>query len=215
MAEVERVLGAYADYTIEERNDVYRGLGCVPTNNERAMGLPRTQWLRAHHQNTNFRRVLDFGCHDGFMHRWLLREFSVEIIMGVEICEEACKQAVIQARAEMVDAGPIAAYFCQGWEEFHQPTLFTEVIASEVVEHFTHEENVKMLRKLNRYLGHNGRGFVTTPHIDGQFGKGNPDPHHINLMDEHQVEALIKEATVVSEVAVQVVGDFIYAVWKS
>lgn len=216
----EKKLGAYAAYTIEERNDVYRGLECVPTGNERALGLPRTQWLRAHHQNKAFRRVLDFGCHDGFMHRWLLKEWSTEIIVGVEICGDAVKHAVKQALADSMDSGPMAVYCCQGWEEFDQPIRFTEVIASEVVEHFTHPENVEMLAKLNGYLLPGGRGFITTPHIDGQFGKTNPDPHHINLMNEEQVSALIKKATAMNDMPegeeqkVIVVGDFIYGVWK-
>lgn len=207
-------LGEFAKYTKDERNAVYAGLDSHPTGNDRALRLPRTQWLRQHHLKQPIRRLLDFGCHDGFMHRWLLQEWDTELIVGVEICTKAVEHAVRQASEDCMPSGPMAIYLNQGWEDFNQPFLFTDTLASELLEHFPHEENVALLRKQNDYLTVNGRGFITTPHVDRKYGKSNPDPHHINLMDEHQVRSLIDEATGATEVKVDVIGEFVYAVWR-
>jgi 2-polyprenyl-3-methyl-5-hydroxy-6-metoxy-1,4-benzoquinol methylase len=208
----ETKLGDWEKYTKEEREAKYRGLGSSPSSTDRGLALPRTQWLIHHDKLRRMERVLECGCHDGFLTRWLLQSHFCELLVGVEICEAAYQLAVDQANEE----GSVNAacfYYNLSWDEFDQPTKFSDVIMAEFLEHLSPKECHNLVQTSHEYLRPGGRGFITTPHIDGVWGRSNPDPHHINLMNELQVSVLVKEAIGITP-DVKTAGDFIYAIWK-
>ena len=210
-------LGEHGKLSREHRENVYRYQDCHPTTTETADLIGRVQWLKEHNDKRLFRRVLDIGCHDGFLSRWLLRGHSCELLVGVEIGQDATLNAVEQALIDQDVEGPMAIYLNQSWEEFNQPLQFTEVLLCELLEHFPHEENVALVKKAHRYLVTGGRGFITTPDPEGPFGVSNPDPHHINLMDVQQLDALLGDADESIRLSshIEVMPDgIIYATWE-
>ena len=197
--------------TLEKREEWYRTHECHPTSLEIANTIGRVQWLQLEDRERPFRRVLDIGCHDGFSTRWLLASPSLTYLLGVDLCESA-----ITAARELAHGAPrnVWDYREIGFNEIpHKPGRFDVVVGFELIEHLEDEDARELVRVMHAQLCVGGRGYITTPHIDGPYGRSNPDPGHINLFDTEGLEKLLLEE-LEQEVLVRRVGDAIWAVWN-
>ena len=198
--------------TLEKREEWYRTHTCFPTPNDVADQIARVQWLQAENQKEAFHRVLDIGCHDGFSTRWLLRTPNLSYLFGVDLCESA-----ITAARAMVNGAPLADrtdYRELGFTEIpHKPGRFDVAVGFELIEHLEDADAREFLRTMHKHLCVGGRGFVTTPHIDGAYGSINPDPAHINLFDTDRLREMIASELGV-EPLVRDPGGSIWACWR-
>ncbi len=205
--------------TQEERDQFYAESKCVPTTCERALGLPRVRWLQKANAAKPFRNVVDLGCHDGFSSRWLLNSPHLDTLTGVDLCEEAVSHANRMKEDKIFPE--LGTYYCDSIFAFEEPELniapsvcaFDAVVCFELIEHFPPEESRRLLRLVHKLLSEGGRAFLTTPHVDGPFGKNNPDPAHIHFFDEEKIAQWIKEETGAEAEVVNIQG-ILHALWK-
>lgn len=121
-------------------------------------------------------RILDLGCHDGYIASWLGRTLAGELtIDGID----ANSHAVGEFNRRMKDHG-IGGTAKIGLAE-NAPTLFEEgtydaVIAFELIEHVPDVE--AFLAVCERMLKPGGVVYLSTP--DGTFGAGQ-NPHHLRV----------------------------------
>ncbi len=210
------VLGDLAVLSDAERAEWYRVRGCVPTPDEVANNIPRVAWLKKEHQSKPFTSFLDVGCHDGFASRWLLGTPECTLLVGID----PCVFAIECAEMLVTEAGysKKAAYIAAGFEEIQLKTRFSGVCFFELIEHFTPAQVVASMEFVYDHLEVGGRAYFSTPHIDGKYGKKNPDAAHINLFDEHrllaEIGSVLKNSFSISPDEAQLrgthVNDFIY-----
>lgn len=192
MAEAE--LGAFAKMSKSERLAWYGQHECHPTSDISAARLQRVQWLKQHNSDIPFIRVLDIGCHDGFVTRWLLNDLwdECQVVIGVDPCEAAITLA--ETQLDKVDHPEKAKYIVGSFEDFENGSeAYDVVVAFEFIEHITPEDVDKLLTIMDSHLAPGGRAFITTPDIDGPFGRTNPDPGHINLYSKERFLELIEK----------------------
>jgi len=135
-------------------------------------------------------RILDLGCHDGFVSLWLarrLRERGVHAeVYGLELHPGA-----VEAAQERFEREGIPAHFRVGLAEqaaeFFAPHSFEVVLCFELIEHV--EDVGRLLGAAERMLCPGGRVYVSTP--DGTFGTGN-NPHHLRTWQASQLVDLIR-----------------------
>lgn len=183
------MLGAWADLTRAERLEKIRESSCHPTPCRKAAVLPRVQWLKNTfkakqlYEGIPWESVLEIGCHDGFSTRWLADELEVHSVYGVELSTKAVKWAKEMASTRQ---NPHKLIYSEAdwmfWAEGRTTQTFDCIVLFELVEHLDDAELTRLLTYANTALNPSGMGFITTPHIDGPFGRTNPDPQHINLM---------------------------------
>jgi glycosyltransferase involved in cell wall biosynthesis len=117
-------------------------------------------------------RILDLGCHDGYVGAWLRERFDGELVLdGVELHPEASAQArrrgyrkVVEGRAEDI-------------EHHLEAGSYDAVVMYELIEHVPDVD--QLLAAAERMLKPGGRVFVSTP--DGTFGAGR-NPHHLRAL---------------------------------
>lgn len=199
----------------EERDQFYEESKCVPTTCERALGLPRVRWLQKANDAKPFHKVVDLGCHDGFSTRWLLNSPHLDFLVGIELCDQAIEHA---NRLKEEKVFPELATYYHG-SIFNPGALYDDtgpydvVVCFELIEHFREEESRQLLRLVHDLLTEDGRAFLTTPHVDGPFGKDNPDPAHIHFFDEKKLAEWIKAETGCFATIVNVQG-ILHALWR-
>jgi SAM-dependent methyltransferase len=209
-------LGDFALMTNEERAEWYRTHKCAPTTDASAAGLARVQWLTQEHAKRPFRSFLDVGCHDGFVTRWLVDTIDFGTLIGIDPCVDAIKYAdtSIQNRSSPEKA----VYFACGYSDFKPETQFDGVCFFEALEHFPYDECVRILEYLHARIKLGGRAYICTPHIDGRWGKSNPDPAHINLFDPQKLEQLFAGPSNIRNDTPNIFcdknNDYIYASWE-
>lgn len=198
--------------TLEKREEWYQNHECHPTSLKIADTLERVQWLQAEYQADPFRRVLDIGCHDGFSTRWLLRTQHLSYLLGVDLCESAI--ATARTLAKGAPHPDRADYRELNFKEIpHKPGRFDVVVGFELIEHLENEDAREFLQIMHKHLCPGGRAFVTTPHIDGPYGRSNPDPAHINLFTASRLAAMIESELDVLPLVLEVSGA-IWAAWN-
>lgn len=122
-------------------------------------------------------RILDLGCHDGFVSNWIgrkLKEEGVDVhIDGVELNPDAV--AIAQKRA-LRDNIPgtfrVGRAEDAGW--LFTPGTYDVVVAFELIEHVPYVP--QFLQACESMCNVGGQVYLSTP--DGTFGEGQ-NPHHL------------------------------------
>lgn len=114
-------------------------------------------------------KVLDVGCHDGYIGAWLKERFDGDLtIDGVELHPGACDIARRRGYRKVVQAAAEAV------ADHLKPHSYDAVVAYELIEHVPDPD--KLLAALEHMLAPGGRVYISTP--DGTFGAGS-NPHHL------------------------------------
>lgn len=186
-------LGAYGALDLNERNEYYKQAVCVPTTDEAGEINGRRQMLDKLCDMYKPRSILELGCHDGFLTRRLIdKEYCYEVV-GVELSEQAI-MAARKIRNEEYK-GKNLRYLQEDMFEHlkNSRAAYDMVCVSEVIEHFHMDEVFNLLRLAWTRTKEGGTLFLTTPHIDGEFGRSNPDAEHITLFDCAVMESVIDD----------------------
>lgn len=131
-------------------------------------------------------KVLDVGCHDGFvgmflLHEWDLQQGEALTIDGLELhprgVAEASRRGYRQVRQGAAEEA--AGLFA--------PHSYDAVVAYELLEHVP--DMNRLLAHLELMLVPGGRIYISTP--DGTFGEGN-NPHHLRAMRSVDVAELLR-----------------------
>ena len=135
-------------------------------------------------------RIIDLGCHDGFIASWLIAQakaqgIPIERYDGVELQPQAAEIAQARIRQAGIP-GEIRAIAAEDAPEaFGPPASATSpakraawaydlVLAFEIIEHVPDVE--KFLQACEALAG--GRGIIALSTPDGCFGEGR-NPHHL------------------------------------
>jgi len=195
--ELPKVLGAMSSLSAEERLQYYRDHLCKhPTSNFHARRFSRVRWLMEESMKQRFTTFLDIGCHDGFVTRWMVDEPGFQELVALDPSIDAIRCAYEALKETRCPEK--AVYLSVPYEHFKPPRMFSGISAFELLEHFTMPEGVELLRYVHEYLEPGGRAYICTPNIEGEWGRTNPDPHHLTLYDAETLHDLI-EATVGEE----------------
>lgn len=116
-------------------------------------------------------RLLDVGCHDGFVGRYLADQIPDLEIHGLELNSQACERARDRGYASVIQGAAEQA------PELFEPGTFDVVAAFEVYEHVPDLDT--FLDALEAMLKPGGRVFLSTP--EGCFGTGS-NPHHLRAL---------------------------------
>lgn len=208
-------LGELGALTQEEREDFYRNRICVPTPTFGADVIERAQWFQVHANLEQYPTVLDIGCHDGFVTRWLgSAEFPCRVV-GIDPC-----QAAIAAAHELAakEAHPDRLEYFQGtWQEHEaqcRSETFAAVVAFELIEHFPEDEIKELLRFMDRKMVTGSQAFITTPEISGQWGSINPEREHITLFSAETLTTLLESTLGVTPAIELSQGGLLSAWWE-
>lgn len=204
-------LGEMANVSREERDKFYREVeNYHPTNTESAFRLPRVQWIHQVNARRPFKRVLDLCCNDGFSTRFLLDSPFLESLVGIDLNTLAIQGAKELKRDHHFPE--LASYYAASVFDFSYTNEFDTVVCFESLEHFEEQDARKLLRTIDSALETGGRAFMSTPHVDGIWGKTNPDPTHIFLLSDSEVAELMEDELSVS-VEPKIWADVIHWSW--
>jgi SAM-dependent methyltransferase len=127
-------------------------------------------------------RILDLGCHDGFIGRWAASQIDGDVAFyGMDLHPDACEHARRRGYVEVVQANGMEA------PEHFEPHSFDAVVAFEIIEHVPDPD--AFLAVCERMLKPGGRIYVSTP--DGTFGEGN-NPHHLRALRAHDLSEILR-----------------------
>jgi glycosyltransferase involved in cell wall biosynthesis len=127
-------------------------------------------------------RILDVGCHDGFVGSWLREQFGDQVeLYGMELHPGAAQKARERGYVKVVEAPAEDAIL-----HFLTHT-FDVVVCFELIEHVPDPD--RLLRVLERMVKHAGRILLSTP--DGCFGTGN-NPHHLRALRSLDVADMLR-----------------------
>lgn len=215
-------LGDWKHLSRKQRLEKIKVHGCVPTPDPLALRLLRVLWL--HHIHYAFglfdpwKRVLDIGCHDGFVTRWLVDEPSVETLVGIDICEQSIvwAQELVKVRAHPEKAH----YIHDDWmtnKEVRELELFDAIVCFELIEHLDLEETTALFKFIDEHLELGGGALITTPNIEGPVGETNADEQHINLFSLKRLEAwFLNQIKTPSNYDIRIdhVGAHLHLMWR-
>lgn len=128
--------------------------------------------------------ILDLGCHDGFVGRWVMDQMPEAKLYGVELnamaSNSALKRGYVNVAMDSAErADQIAAN--ADWPAMDAVVLF------ELLEHAPDMD--ELLTAAENTLRPGGRVYVSTP--DGCFGTGS-NPHHLRAMRAMDVADLVR-----------------------
>jgi 2-polyprenyl-3-methyl-5-hydroxy-6-metoxy-1,4-benzoquinol methylase len=197
MVEVKPELGYLRKYDKAGRNEHYVSDICVPTPDETAACLGRVQIMNNLLNSLKPKRVLELGCHDGFMTRALINEEWCDLVTGVEI-----NQVALKAARDIRDtnyAGKNLTYVDQDMFEFLEKNenKWDLIVISEVIEHFQMQEIINLVQMAYDRLEDGGALYITTPDIEGPYGRSNPDPEHITLFSAAMLDKVLDDTLMI------------------
>lgn len=135
--------------------------------------------------------ILDLGCHDGFVGRWVMDQMPDAKLYGVELNAMAATRAIKRGYSQIASdsaerADQIAAN--AGWPAMDAVVLF------ELIEHAPDMD--ALLTAAESTLRPGGRVYVSTP--DGCFGTGS-NPHHLRAMRAMDVADLVRKRGTIND----------------
>lgn len=215
-----------ASLSREEREAHYKVRDGTPVPDAIAESIERVRWVQYYHSLEQYRSFLDVCCKDGFASRWAVDSEVVQGVVGIDICEEAIQHAnELLSSRQGKDKGK---YYCVSWWTWYERWKriwgmltpeqragagFDAVLCMEALEHFPEPEARSLVRTCFDVLSPGGRIFLTTPHIDGPFGRGNIDEEHIFLQSPQSLTQVIIDETGQTP-EVETVGPLIHATWR-
>ena len=130
--------------TLDQREHFYVNHTCFPTTDQQAAQIGRVQWLRSANEAEPFRRVLDIGCHDGFVTRWLLGSPFLEKLLGIDLCAHA-----IRCAWKLSGAHPKVEYRELRFTEVTPGLTFDTIVAFELIEHLDDADARQLVQSIN------------------------------------------------------------------
>lgn len=126
-------------------------------------------------------RVLDVGCHDGFIGFWLLQQLPDVEIDGIELHPESAEVARSRGYRKVIEGRAEDAY-----KVLEQGT-YDVVFAAELIEHVPDMDH--LLGVCEQMVRPGGLVVLTTP--DGTFGTGL-NPHHLRVFRSIDLAELLR-----------------------
>lgn len=122
-------------------------------------------------------RVLDLGCHDGFVTNYIARQLPAGALHvdGVEANECGVKVATEHAARDGL-SGEYKVGLAEDAPDLFDEHSYDAVVAFEIIEHVADVD--RFLAACERMCKPDGRVYISTP--DGTFGEGN-NPHHLRV----------------------------------
>lgn len=136
-------------------------------------------------------RLLDAGCHDGFVTRWLLDHLPDVHVDGIELHKDFAAKAQERLNGKVVvgRAEDAASVFGEH--------VFDAIAGYELLEHVPDVDG--LLAGLELALKPGGRIYLSTP--DGTFGEGN-NPHHLRALRAIDLADLIRRRGTLKDMVV-------------
>lgn len=126
-------------------------------------------------------KVLDLGCHDGFIGQWLLSKSPDTIIDGVELEPRGVQECLRRGYHECVQGLAEDAY------KHFEPGSYDVVFCAELIEHVP--DVAQLLSVCEQMVKPTGLVILSTP--DGTFGTGN-NPHHLRVLRSIDLAELLR-----------------------
>lgn len=126
-------------------------------------------------------KVLDLGCHDGFIGQWLLSQAPDTIIDGVELEPRGVAECLRRGYHDCVQGLAEDAY------KHFEPGSYDVVFAAELIEHVPDVD--RLLSVCEQMVKPAGLVILSTP--DGTFGTGN-NPHHLRVLRSIDLAELLR-----------------------
>lgn len=135
-------------------------------------------------------KILDLGCHDGYIAVWLARklaEHGIEATVdGCDLFPDAVKRAQERAYKYGV-GGEFKVCAAEDAAGHFTPGTYDAVVCFELIEHVT--DMHRLLDAAEAMLNDDGTVYVSTP--DGTFGAGH-NPHHLRVLRAVDVAELLR-----------------------
>lgn len=117
-------------------------------------------------------RVLDLGCHDGYVGAWLRAKLQADLVIdGMELHPDACDRARERGYRKVVQAPAEDA------PQHFEIGSYDAVVLFELIEHVPDIDT--LLTSAEAMVAPGGGVFLSTP--DGTFGSGH-NPHHLRAL---------------------------------
>lgn len=182
------------------------------------------KWLKSvWDEEGPFSKVLEIGCHDGFITRWMLSHpRPPDILVGIDPSEHAIDTARVMAGQEIAPLDR-SVYLKASWEELYEdmdavirrdsgrwmlskdfriPDKWDMIVCFEMIEHIEVREAINLVTWMkHRLRDRKSVALICTPSADGQWGVMNPDKHHISLYTQQELWTLIGDVCADFEVA--------------
>jgi len=197
-------LGEWSDVPLAERTRRYAEEQEIhPLPDEHALLMSRVRWLLEEEATEPFARVLDVGCHDGFVTRQLA---TPDFLLGLDPCQEAVTEAERRGPA-------YATYYRGGFEEEIIEVAiggdrFDAVVCFEVIEHFTEDEIRDLLFWIGGKATDGARLYFCTPNGEGKYGFENDDPCHLTIFTRESLIETLSDAWSTPPASVEVFEYF-------
>lgn len=135
-------------------------------------------------------KILDLGCHDGYVTLWLARKLRAEghevRVDGIDLMPEAVKVASRRFKDEGFKGKFVEGDALRPFQYFNVDS-YDAVVAFELIEHVV--DPADLLVPCEKMLKPGGRIYISTP--DGTFGTGN-NPHHLHAYRAQDVADILR-----------------------
>lgn len=138
-------------------------------------------------------RVLDLGCHDGYIASWIGRQFTDVHVDGIDANSHAV--AEFNRRHEKYGiSGQAYVGLAEDAPDIFEPGTYDAVIAFELIEHVPDIDAFLMACEI--MLKEEGRVYLSTP--NGTFGAGQ-NPHHLRALRIIELIDIVRRRGTVTE----------------
>ena len=144
-------------------------------------------------------RVLDLGCHDGFVTNFVARQLGGNLhVDGIEANPEGVRVAAERAKRDGLE-GEYKVGLAEDALTLFTPGSYDAVVCFEIIEHVPDVPG--FLDVIEAMVKPGGRIYISTP--DGTFGAGQ-NPHHLRVYRAVDLFDLLRSRGEVADMAVGV-----------
>lgn len=130
-------------------------------------------------------KIYDLGCGSGSLIQ-LLKENNYVHLKGLDLSSEQVKIAH-EFGVNEVEEGDAIEFLKQSNE------LFDVIVGTDIIEHFTKDELVELLKMIHSKLAPNGKAIFRTPNLDSLFASvfANGDFTHENYLNSSSAQQVM------------------------